>query len=48
MQVDFRELEFKGVAKARDVWRAKDVGSLQSIYKVHVPGHGVVLVRVSE
>lgn len=48
MQVDFRELGFKGVVKARDVWGAKDLGSLQSIYKVQVPAHGVMLLRVSE
>ncbi len=48
MQVDFRDLGFKGVVKARDVWRAKDLGSLQSIYKVRVPAQGVVLLQVSE
>jgi alpha-galactosidase len=48
MQMDFRELGFKGAVKARDVWEAKDLGSMQGVYKVRVPAHGVVLLRVSE
>ena len=48
MQVDFRELGFKGAVRARDVWEAKNLGSMAGVYKVHVPGHGVVLLRVSE
>ena len=45
MQVDFRELGFKGAVRARDVWEAKNLGSMAGVYKVHVPGHGVVLLR---
>jgi alpha-galactosidase len=48
LQVDFRELGFKGAVKARDVWNAKDLGSMQAVYKVQVPAHGVVLLRVTE
>jgi alpha-galactosidase len=48
MQVNFRELGFNGAVKVRDVWGAKDLGSMQGGYKVQVPGHGVVLLRVSE
>jgi alpha-galactosidase len=47
MQVDFRGLGFKGAVKARDVWEAKDLGSLQGVYKARVPAHGVVLLRVT-
>jgi alpha-galactosidase len=48
MEVDFRELGFKGAVKVRDIWAAKDLGSLKGSYKTKVPGHGVVLLRVSE
>jgi alpha-galactosidase len=48
MQVDFRELGYKGAVKVRDVWEAKDLGWVQGVYKVVVPAHGVVLLRVSE
>jgi alpha-galactosidase len=48
MQVDFHELGFQKSVKVRDVWQAKDLGSITGPYKVHVPGHGVVLLRVSE
>ena len=48
MQVDFRELGFKGAVKVRDVWAAKDLGSMRGTYKVQVAGHGVILLRVSE
>ncbi len=48
MQVDFRELGFKGGVKVRNIWDAKDLGKMQGNYKARVPGHGVVLLRVSE
>jgi alpha-galactosidase len=48
MQVDFRELGFKGSVNARDIWAAKDLGSLEGSYHTKVPGHGVVLLRVSK
>ncbi len=48
MQVDFRGLGFKGAVKVRDVWAAKDLGSMQGKYKIQVAGHGVILLRVSE
>jgi len=48
MQVDFRELGFKGAVKVRDVWAAKELGSMRGTYKVQVAGHGVILLRVSE
>ena len=48
MQVDFRELGFKGAVKVRDIWAAKDLGLIQSSYQTSVPGHGVVLLRVLE
>jgi alpha-galactosidase len=44
--VNFRELGFKGSVKARDIWAAKDLGTLPSKYVARVPGHGVVLLKV--
>src|SRR5271156_446378 len=47
MQVDFRALGFKGAVKVRDVWAAKDLGSMQGTFQVPVAGQGVILLRVS-
>jgi alpha-galactosidase len=46
MRVDFRQLGLAARAKVRDVWGAKDIGSLQE-YQTVIPGHGVVLLRVT-
>jgi len=48
IEINFRELGFKGSVKVRDIWAAKDLGTLSGDYSAHVPGHGVVLLRVSE
>lgn len=48
MQVDFAQLGFTGNPRVRDVWQAKDLGRVQSPYKVEIPAHGVILLRVSE
>ncbi len=48
IEINFRELGFKGSVKARDLWAAKDLGTVPSHYKARVPGHGVVLLRVSQ
>jgi alpha-galactosidase len=48
IEVDFMELGFKGSVKARDIWATKDLGTLPSKYAVRVPGHGVVLLKVTE
>jgi alpha-galactosidase len=45
--VDFRELGFSKPPVARDIWQAKDLGRMQNIYTVQVPGHGVVLLKVA-
>ena len=47
MKVDFRQIGFAGKARIRDVWEAKDLGSVET-YETRVPGHGVVLLRVSK
>lgn len=48
IELSFREFGFKGSVKARDIWAARDLGTLPNNYKARVPSHGVVLLRVSE
>jgi alpha-galactosidase len=48
IEISFGRLGYKGGVKARDIWAAKDLGTLPNHYKTRVPGHGVVLLRVSE
>ena len=43
-QVDLGHLGI-GKVKAKDVWQAKDLGNLPSVYSAKIPGHGVVLLR---
>ena len=48
VQTNFHELGFQGAVKVRDIWAAKDLGTLQGVYATKVPGHGVILLRISE
>jgi|HubBroStandDraft_6_1064221.scaffolds.fasta_scaffold00753_14 alpha-galactosidase len=48
IEISFREFGYKAAVKARDIWAAKDLGTLPGSYTAHVPPHGVVLLRVSE
>lgn len=48
IEISFREFGYKGSVKARDIWAARDLGTLPSNYKARVPSHGVVLLRVSK
>jgi alpha-galactosidase len=45
--VDFRLLGFNHAVKVRDLWQKKDLGNIGPAYTTNVPGHGVVLLRVS-
>jgi alpha-galactosidase len=47
-QVDFEKLGFTHPVKAKDLWQNKDLGNVGSPYKVTVPGHGVLFLRVSQ
>ena len=47
-QVDFNKLGFNGPVKAKDLWLAKDLGSISAPYTVTIPGHGVLFLRVSQ
>src|SRR5271170_1277537 len=46
IEINFREFGFKSSVKARDIWAAKDLGTLSGDYAARVPSHGVVLLRV--
>jgi alpha-galactosidase len=47
MNMDFRDFGFKNGAKVRNIWEARDLGAMEGNYQVLVPGHGVVLLRLS-
>ena len=44
--VDFTQLGFTGSVQVRDIWQAKDLGTMKDPYPVTVPPHGVVLLRI--
>jgi alpha-galactosidase len=46
--VDFKQLGFNSAVKARDLWQQKDLGTLGHAYTAKIPGHGVILLRVSQ
>jgi hypothetical protein len=46
--VDFKQLGFNRAVKARDLWLQKDLGNLDGTYTAKIPGHGVLLLRVSQ
>ena len=48
IDADWAQLGFKGEVKARDIWAARDLGSLTGKYAARVPGHGVVLLKVTQ
>ena len=43
---DLAKVGLKGKWKLRDVWRQKDLGISEGVYKTHIPHHGVVLLRM--
>lgn len=47
-QVDFSKLGFSGPVKAKDLWLAKDLGTISAPYRATIPGHGVLFLRVSQ
>jgi alpha-galactosidase len=47
--VDFkRQLGFNHAVKARDLWLQKDLENPGNSYTAKIPGHGVILLRVSQ
>jgi alpha-galactosidase len=45
VEVNFAAVGLKAAVKTRDVWAAKNLGSMTH-YRALVPGHGVVLLRL--
>ena len=45
---DGKVTDFKGAVKAKDLWLEKDLGTISSPYAVTMPGHGVLLLRISK
>ena len=43
---DFAKTGLKGKWKLRDVWRQKDLGEFDDVFKCEIPHHGVVLLRM--
>jgi alpha-galactosidase len=48
MTVDFASLGFNGHARVRNIWAAADIPDAGQTFTTTVPGHGVVLLRVSK
>jgi len=46
--VDLQKLGFTHAVKAKDLWQAKDMGSINTSYTVTLPGHGVLFLRLSQ
>ena len=46
IRLHLKEMGFPKPVKARDVWAAKDLGTITDDYKVTVPKHGVALLSV--
>jgi alpha-galactosidase len=44
--LSFKDIGVQGLAKVRDLWKGKDVGSFRESYTEEVPRHGAVLIRV--
>lgn len=47
MTLRLADVGWHGSVDARDLWAHKDVGALRGDYTVMVPGHGVVMLRLS-
>ena len=45
--VDLKSLGYAGGAKARDLWRQKDLGEFTGAFEASVPAHGVLLVKLA-
>ena len=38
----------KGKIRGRDIWAARDLGTLSDSYNVEIPAHGVILLKLSQ
>ena len=47
MTIKWEDIGLKGKQRVRDLWLRKNLGGLKTGYSATVPGHGVILIRVS-
>ena len=47
VQVNFADLELTGSYSVRDLWRQEELGDYDAGIDISVPGHGVVLVKLT-
>jgi len=47
IEINVAQFGVPGGMKARDVWAGKDLGIVSGKYRAHVPGHGVVLLKLT-
>ena len=47
VEVTWTDLGIRGPQSVRDLWRQKDLGTHRDKFAANVPGHGVVLVKVT-
>ncbi|MDP4208835.1 MAG: alpha-galactosidase [Bacteroidota bacterium] len=47
MSVRWKDLNIAGNAKVRDLWAKKDLGTVDSVFSVTVPGHDVSMIKVT-
>jgi alpha-galactosidase len=48
MTLNLARIGWHGPAAARDLWSHKDLGVLNGDYSANVPGHGVIMLRLSK
>ncbi|HUZ47315.1 MAG TPA: glycoside hydrolase family 27 protein [Terriglobia bacterium] len=48
ISVRWREIKMRGTPQVRDLWAHRDLGRIKNGYSAEVPGHGVVMLRVSK
>jgi alpha-galactosidase len=48
ISVRWREFRMHGTPQVRDLWAHRDLGRMKDGYSAEVPGHGVVMLRVSK
>ena len=44
---DLKQLGIEGKAMVRDLWRQKDLGEVNGIFRTEVPYHGVTFVKIT-
>ncbi len=47
IQIRWSDIGLEGKQVVRDLWRQKNLGTYSNEYKVSVPRHGVVLVKIT-